>query len=321
LLAGLPKNLQLTFLVRVLGGTANAISGSTCTAAAVMDLCKGDIPRLQATQTKMMTMAGMAVIIGPALGAAALARTGNPASVYLLKAIWSALHSVWLAKNFEETLTDENKRPFNGFKSPFNFTDLFTRTPMLRQITIFNLLQCFGEGKCVNDLNQMWMKGVLDWDVQTTARWTVGYGVMMVVNGIAMKKLIPGAIAPRSFVSLASLMGVLALGIKGSMHTGMAYTLGLMVNTPAINAMGGGPIKAIGNKKAQQAGLGNADYQSKFANLRAIAYIIGPQMYLRIFASQIAKKQNPGLAYFTAAFLAFAVPELLHRQWTDEDLK
>lgn len=272
-------------------------------------------------QASFGAFAGLGVIVGPALGGAILAKTGNPSVVFAVKAMWSMLHYLWLQGNLQETLAEAKKRAFDGaFKSPLNFFELFTLTPILRQVTIFNTLQCLAEGKCVNDLNQMWMRSVLQWDVSTAARWTVAYGVMMIFNGAVFQKKALPMLGERKFVTMANMFGTFAMLVKGSIHKGLAYSLGLLLNTPQINAMGGAPIKAVGAIKAGEAGLGNADYTAKMGNLRALIYVFGPQLYLRIFARQIAAKRNPGLAYFVVAMMAFVLPEIMHQQWTDDQI-
>lgn len=321
LLAALPKTIPTLFAVSVGCGITNAISGSTSTIASITDVCDGDMKMFAGAQASFGAFAGLGVIIGPAVGGAILAKTGNPSAVYAAKGIWSLLHFLWLRGNLEETLVEAKKKHFDGkFKSPLNFFELFTLSPMLRQVTVFNMLQCLGEGKCVNDLNQMWMKSALQWDVSSAARWTIGYGVMMVFNGAVFQKKALPALGPRMFVTMANIMGTVAMLTKGSIHKGWAYTLGLLFNTPAINAMGGVPIKAAGAIKAGEAGLGNADYAAKFGNLRALIYVFGPQLYLRIFARQMAAKSNPGLSYFVVALMAFVIPEIMHQQWTDDQI-
>ena len=54
------------------------------------------------------------------------------------------------------------RKPFVGkYVSPFSFLRLFRTTPMLTQLTLFNVFLLVTEGKCIMPLHQLWMKGNL----------------------------------------------------------------------------------------------------------------------------------------------------------------
>jgi len=316
-----PKSLPVVAFARIVGNSANAVSGSTTTLAAIADICDGDHEMMTASMALFGAFAGLGVIVGPAIGGAVLAATQSPSAVYTTKAMWSLMHLVWMKRNFCETLTEERRQRFaRRLVNPFNFASLFTRTPMLRDVTIFNILQCAAEGKCINDLNQIWMKGELSWSIPQTARWTVSYGIMMVLGGILSKALIP-KVGPRTWVSSSSFCGMIAMLMYGSIRKGWAYNLGLLINCPSVNAMGAAPIKGAGTKHAALAGMGMGEYSAAFANLRALVYVTLPLLYTRLYASRTSQGKNPGIVYFLIALLAFVIPEFaLHRKWTDKQL-
>ena len=147
--------------------------------------------------------------MGPSIGGFLLDRYDSTAAVYLGRAAFAACHSVWLYCTFEETLRPENRRPFaGGMVSPFSFVELFTKTSMLAQTTAYNALRILCEGKCLNDINQMWMKARLGFSVPETANWTMAWGFGGVLGGYTAGPMTKRF--GRSFPSVSALIGTAA---------------------------------------------------------------------------------------------------------------
>jgi hypothetical protein len=222
---------------------------------------------------------------------------------------------------FGETLLAADRRPFAGrLVNPFSFFTLFTAGRTLRKMTVYQICNILCEGKSLNDLNQLWMKANLRWTVAQTANWTVGYGTAMFCSGqFVAKRLLP-LLGARGFTSLGAACGFVAMLINGAVQRGWAFWAALLVNTPTINGIGAAAVKSAATKHAMNAGLGPGEYAGAFANLRALVYIVGPLFYSRLYALCLTRGHPPGAPYFVCAVVAFALPELMHRSWSDEDM-
>merc|ERR1712118_120356 len=71
----LPQTLRNVFLLLFVGEGANAISGSTTTIAAIIDICRGDRLMMQDILARFGGWVGIGAILGPATGGLSLART------------------------------------------------------------------------------------------------------------------------------------------------------------------------------------------------------------------------------------------------------
>ena len=190
---------------------------------------------------------------------------------------------------------------------------------MLRKLTVFNLLSVFSEGKCLNDLNQLWMKSNLGWTVPQTANWTISYGVAMFFSGYLAKFAIP-VCGPRLFTHCAYACGLGAMMINATQQSVTGFWAGLLVNFPAINGIGGSAMKAIATAEAiEGAGMGGGEYAGAYANLRAFIYIIGPLLYSRLYA-RFSLSGTAGNTWFAVALIGFLLPEMLHLSWKDSEL-
>lgn len=313
-----PQGLPIIAFARVVGNGCNAISGSTTTLAALTDVCKGDQKMMTEALAMFGTWVGLGVIVGPAIGGAILARWGDKA-VYAGRAAFSVAHLAWLARSMPETLRPEKRRPFDGKPvSPFSFLGLFTRTAMLRKLTVYNMLGITNEGKCVNDLNQLWMKGNLKWSVGQTATWTMSSGLLGMIAGAFFAKPMLKHLGPRGATSVAALFGILSFCLKGASADGASYWAGSVAALPFMG--GGGSMKSAATKHAIAAGMGAGQYSGMYANLRALIYVVGPLLYTRLYAYQVARGRNPGMAYLAGAVISCLIPELMHRMWSDREL-
>ena len=206
--------LALTALVRVVGGAANVISGSTSTIAAITDVCDGDQQLMTESLARFTGWAGVGIIIGPLIGNTVYRLSGDSDKiVYLVRMLICLGHTIWLRKCMPETLQPEKRKPFAGrLVNPFSFFGLFRRSKMLRRLVTFLTLQILTEGKNMNDLHQTWMRNNLGWSVEQAMYWTLGNGVAYFLASPIANSLI-GALGPRGYTSFAMLSGICAYNL------------------------------------------------------------------------------------------------------------
>ena len=317
-----PYNLLNVWVQRAIGNGFNGVAGSAATSAALCDLCSG--LELAKNSAAMGAYAGLGVILGPVVGAVAL-RWG-PSAVYLVRAVFSAWHYAWLRRNFEETLTPEQRRPqLPGgavpWQNPLSFVKLFNQGSSLCKLTIFNSLNIFTEGKNLNDLNQLWMKANLGMNISETAQWTVAYGASMFAGGMLTKNVLMPRLGGMGYTRLAFALSSAGFSTFGTFHNKLAYWLGLLMLLPGINGTAGSYCKgALWTGHATATGMGKGEMTAANANLRSLLYIMGPVLYTRVYAYFTARKGNAGAAYYMAALVGCVCPLLLQHSFTHEDL-
>jgi len=245
--------------------------------------------------------------------------------VYLLRAVFSAWHWQWLRRNYAETLEPENRRPqlpggATPWQNPLSFVKLFTLSPELRKLTIFNSMNIFTEGKNLNDLNQLWMKANLCMTIPETAQWTVAYGAAMFVGGMLTKNVLMPRLGGQGYTRLAYSLSAAGFGTFGTYHTKAAYWLGLLMLMPGINGAAGAYVKSIWTGHAKATGMGMGEIAAANANLRSLLYVIGPVLYTRVYAHFTARKQNAGAAYYMAAVIGCLGPLLMQLGFTKKDM-
>lgn len=319
-------------LARAVGNGCNAMSGSAMTVAGFTDACRGDQALLTASLARFTSYVGIGGIIGTGTGGLILARTahwapgwagqvgGSDRAVYAVRGVWSLLHALWILRFMPEPLPPEKRRPFNNrLVNPFTFLDLFRTTRMLTRLTVFNMFEILTEGKSVNDVIQLWLQADLGFSVSQAATFTVGAGATYLTCGNIVNYLVP-RLGPRGFTSFAKVGGALSYLLTGGIRRGWASYLGLLLRLPAVNGAGGVVIKSLATKHAINAGMGAGEYAGKFANLRALVYVVGPPFLTRIYAYMAQGGGNTGWSFAAITLLGCIIPGLMHQTWKTEDM-
>mmetsp|Transcript_153449 Transcript_153449/g.282733 ORF Transcript_153449/g.282733 Transcript_153449/m.282733 type:complete len:430 (-) Transcript_153449:140-1429(-) len=313
----LPQSLPLIAFVRVVGNSMNGMSGSTSTLTALTDVCCGDTTVMTQAAAAFNAWANMGVVVGPVIGGIILDCWGDR-SLYAVKAVLSFLHAVMVCKYMPETLALDHRRPFNRrYVSPFSFFKLFRTTPMLTALTVCNTFSLLNDGKCVSDLNQLWMRANLKWSVRQSASWTVGAGLSGMVAGAFIADPIIRNLGARGAQSFGALFGIIGYAVTGFFSKGWAYWTGLLLR---MGCVGEGVLKAAATKHAVNAGMGAGQYQGQLMNLRALVFVFGPLFFTQLYARQVAKGGLPGASYILVGLLSWLVPELMHQTWSNDQV-
>ena len=317
-----PHSLTSVFLIRSIGNSLNAVSGSTSTIAALSDVCSGD--ELSKNLALFGGYAGLGVVLGPMFGNLFLAY-GGPGLCYAVRALFSLWHWNWLRKNIKETLPKSKRKKSitNGnipWQSPFNFYKLFTTDKTLTKLSLYNSFNIMCEGKNINDLNQLWMKAELGMSIAQTAYWTIGFGVAMFVGGNLAKTLFLPRLGGRGFTTFTNTTNLLAYLSMGSFKSNLMYWLSLLLLMPGINGVAGSAMKSLATQKAKQLGFGGGEYSGLYSNLRSLLYVIGPLVYTRFYAYNVQSKLWSGRAYYAVATLGALIPLVIHSLMTNKEL-
>jgi len=228
-----------------------------------------------------------------------------------------------------ETLLEERKRSFDiSAVNPFAFLKLFGTwsTKSLRTLVTVLFLNMLAEGKNLIPLMQTWAKTQpLWWSPAQTAASTAAYGTFMVGSGmIAAPKLIK-TLGARGFTSLACIMNAIGFSVMnlGMPNFALAYWLGLVFHFLGINNNSASAVKAMCTDHAVANGLGRGEYGGMASSLRSVALIVSPALCNWAYrpSKTTGSKSRPGYPYFMLAFVAAALPELLHRSLSDAEIE
>lgn len=114
---------------------------------------------------------GIGILVGPVIGG----RLGG-ANSFFASAVVALISSVYLYFSCEETLPQTNraldvhlKDVLVGF-NPFKFTQLFTTTPQLRNLTLVSGMQRLGDPSTIQDLNVIYARTKFGWSVGQTGQ-------------------------------------------------------------------------------------------------------------------------------------------------------
>ena len=276
----------------------------------------------------MGTCAGLGVMLGPLFGAG-MARVFGPLlgtgqrTAYLAGAFVSAVQLSNVLIRFDETLEIKDRTPMNvndvpslmKALNPLGFINLFTNGMTTAVLNTVGALQCFAEGKCISDMQQVYMMQQVNLPAESRALYVTGFGVAMTASGYIGKEMI-------------RCLGMRAHTTISNVCTAVGFSI--VAKFPAVTTMFGvlpiysfamerrAAISSLSVKAAAQCGMGKGDYNANFANFRAIVVAVAPMLYAQIYALGV-RRDIPGLPYYFGA-LVVMVAEMLHRSLSNETI-
>eukprot|EP00746_Dinoflagellata_sp_MGD_P034763 gnl/MRDRNA2_/MRDRNA2_18309_c0_seq1.p1 gnl/MRDRNA2_/MRDRNA2_18309_c0~~gnl/MRDRNA2_/MRDRNA2_18309_c0_seq1.p1 ORF type:complete len:379 (+),score=58.99 gnl/MRDRNA2_/MRDRNA2_18309_c0_seq1:105-1139(+) len=276
---------------------------------------------------KMFAAVGVALIFAPALGALVMRR--NTMNVYRLRLVFAILQLLYIHRCIPETLLVERRREFHPADvNPFSFLKLFKKSATLRTLAALLFFNSFGEGKNLVALQQSWMKGSpLNWSVKKQSAYSSAFGLLAFVSGIHLVPKLIRAFGPRGFTTFTNVMNSMGLAWMGFPipDYSSSFCAGLALHGPGINNTSAAALKAMACDHAIANGFSRGEYGGMYAALRTSTLFIAPIVFGGAYQRSAAKKSGvlawfPGLPWILAAFLGAALPEMLHRSLTDDDL-
>jgi MFS family permease len=320
LLVFFKPSLGTIALERCLGGATTTLGGSTTCGSALADLVDDPVELGQA-YALMGTAAGIGVMTGPLFGALVSkvlgARWGTGArTAYLAGAAVSCVQLGVVLTNMDESLNVQDRTPlaitnvssFVQALNPLGFFTLFTNGKTLATLVTVGALQCFCEGKCISDMNQIYMMQQVNLPADRRALYVTGFGIAMTLSGYLGKHTIR-TIGMRGHTTLANVCTALGFCLVGKFPA-VATMFGVLP-IYALAMERRAAISSLSVKAAAECNMGKGDYSANFANFRAIVVALAPMVYAQTYALGV-KARLPGLPYYLGAAFAL-VAELLQR--------
>ena len=320
LLVFFKPSLATIALERCLGGATTTLGGSTTCGSALADIVE-DPKELGQAYALMGTAAGLGVMIGPLFGAlvnrvfGTMLGTGQR-TAYLAGAVVSTVQLAVVMTQMEESLEVQDRTPLDiqdasslmAAINPLGFLNLFTNGTTLATLVGVGALQCFCEGKCISDMNQIYMMQQVKLPSDRRAVYVTGFGIAMVLSGYLGKETIR-TIGMRGHTTLSNFCTALGFWIVGKFPAVSTMFGVLPIYSFAMERRAA--ISSLSVKAAAQCGMGKGDYSANFANFRAIVVALAPMVYAQTYAAGV-RAGTPGLPYYLGASFAL-VAELLHR--------
>lgn len=321
------KNLNLNIAARACNWSLISISNSFIAPICMSDMFSGQ--ELGIRVAKFFGSFGAPVVLVPVLATAIQKYTGSSLNLFkarLLLCLIQLGHSHFCIK---ETLLEERKKPFDiAAANPFSFLRLFgtKSTKSLRTLVSMLFLSMLAEGKNLISLMQTWMKTQpMWWGPEKVAAGTMAYGIFMIGSGMVMAPKLIKTLGPRGFTSLTCISNALAYLV---IHSGLpsfdvAYWVGLVLHSLGINNTNASAIKAAATDHAVAYGYGRGEYGGMASSLRSVALIVSPALCNWAYRPSTTpnSKSRPGFPYLLLAFVAAALPELLHRSLSDAEFE
>jgi DHA1 family tetracycline resistance protein-like MFS transporter len=309
------RSIGICYLQRICSQTLSTVSGSTIGTATLADIVSGD--RLTGALGQVGSWAGLGVIIGPLIsgGLTILVGVENQIVVgYCVRAAVSGATVIFLALRLDETLPVEKRRPFalSGV-NPFGFLKLFRGSGTLRRLVMAHGFSCMCEGKMTSDTCMAWLMGPVALQPSGVTAYLTGWGVACYASGAHLVHFFLDTIGPRRFTDLAMTTNALAHLLLGLVARPWVVAGYVALLTPGINNLAAAALKSQATKHAVAQGFGKGEFAAALASLRALAFVVAPTLWGRVYAGCANAGWSPGLAISAAGCLGAVLPGLLHR--------
>jgi cation transporter-like permease len=276
------------------------------------DILKGK--DLAIAQMRMNATFGLGSIVGPAIGARLLAKTGSIKACYIARAPLAAVQVAHNWFTLKETL-DVKERKELSLKglNPFGFVKLLGEGSILIRMVAIQTLVSMSEAKNLIDLKTLWLKQNLKLGIDKVSLEQTLYGLMMLLSGTYVAPKVIKELGQRAFTSLALLTSATGFLLWAKSKTSLMW-IGLALLLPGINATSASVIKARAIDQAAEQGMGKGEIGSYIANLRALTVVASPVLYGEVYARFMTRHGGQGnLTWILVACITSIVPEILHR--------
>jgi len=277
---------------------------------------------------QMFGSIGLSIIFAPALGAMIMERTGNPMNVFKLRLAMGLLQLLYVRRFIPETLLPERRRPFKFSEvNPLSFLQLFRKSRTLRIVATILFFNCCSEGKNIISLMQTWMNGQpLKWSLSKQSAHSALFGFLAFASGMHVAPRLIKKLGGRRFTSVTNLSNAVAFFLMGLPIPDYDTTnwAGLLLHGPGINNTSAAALKAVATDHAVANGIARGEYGGMYSSLRTFSMIVAPPLFGWAYKRGTPSNGGKGLQFlpwFLVALIGAALPEILHRTLTDEDMK
>mmetsp|Transcript_18224 Transcript_18224/g.29639 ORF Transcript_18224/g.29639 Transcript_18224/m.29639 type:complete len:736 (-) Transcript_18224:23-2230(-) len=272
--------------------------------------------------------AGMGIFLGPYLDTL-VTRIGGGEARYSFLASSVLLSSVagLVFMEMDETLEKEKRKPVDWVAcNPFSFLTLFNKSNTVATLMGVILLQAFGDGRNIQEVNTVFMKRHLGWGRIKISNMIAAYGAAVMIGALFVKKSIKtfGLKGHTSFSNFCQFLGSVLWGLAPAespwdmilTHLSLLVSLGAQRKRDAVESI---TTKILMNDPT----IGKGQIAAALANWRSIASIVGPLIFGNAYAYATGnpeKRYIPGLPFFIVAGMTVGA-EHLFRSLSDSDMQ
>ena len=282
----------------------------TAVNASASDVVLGS--KLSQFMSMLSSYLGLAVMIGPWIGAQVIVRTGNAGNVALAAAAVYLLSVGWALVGFKETLAPEDRvKTVNWRKvSPFAFVKLFTTSAAMRKLSVVAVLQSVPNDmhdtkmvrtyagvsflsfllvRCGVDLvcnnlrcaEQVTNKTVLGFDAAGIGNYMLASGLIGMGSGVVGRFSLNhcGSIGHTHLMNILSVIGFTGWSAARNFR----HVCGAML----VEQLGGARSDAIKTMLTMQGiaeGMGRGEVAASIAQLSNIVKMVGAPLFAFLFS-------------------------------------
>eukprot|EP00927_Polykrikos_kofoidii_P072320 TRINITY_DN68454_c0_g1_i1.p1 TRINITY_DN68454_c0_g1~~TRINITY_DN68454_c0_g1_i1.p1 ORF type:complete len:448 (-),score=50.10 TRINITY_DN68454_c0_g1_i1:23-1366(-) len=310
------SNVSLLLVARALRSIFTTFSSTVTIQAALQDVVSGKSLALEGS--KVGSLAGLAVILGPFLESHILGRAGNSFKhPYIALTALAGIQFAYTSSALPETLADKAKKPLRLTASnfnPFGFMKIFAHENwVLKRIALITTMQMVLEGKAVSDMVQIWMRNHLGWETAGVRNFLVSYGLATYLAGAKVTPYLLKRSSTLGFTTLTNMTNALGFIMRGLAESGPLYVLAVIPMLPGVNGSSATALSALRTRHAIAAGFSIGEFSAWVNNLRLLANSFASWGYAQWYAYCRKRNMYPGTVFFLCALVGAILPELLLR--------
>jgi DHA1 family tetracycline resistance protein-like MFS transporter len=314
-------SIPMAFAQRVICQSLSTVSGSTIGSAVLSDVVSGN--KYSEALGKLASFAGVGVIIGPLLSGALMTRFPehqHVAVAFGVRVAVSASTVAYLALCLPETLPKSKRRPFSlAGVNPFGFLKLFTTgSATFRKLCVACGCCSMVEGKMTTDTVMVLLRENVGFSSNQVTSYLTSWGVACFFSGQVLVKQLIKVLGPRGFTDFTLCTNIFSNCLLGLVSAPWAVWGHVVSLAPGINNLCGVAMKSQATAHAVAGGMGKGEFSAALSSLRALAFVIAPTCWGRIYSWCTRSGHYPGLALVVAAIIGAALPAAIHRSVGDQ---
>lgn len=270
----------------------------------------------------MSMWAGSGVIIGPYIEVLILKLFGPRANFVAVSAI-NACVALIMYKIAKETLPLEDRKPVTlKACSPFTFVEMCRVSSVNRRLMFVLLLQSFGEGRIMQDINMLSLAENLHWRPAEISNFMSMLGVSVVAGGKTVKWSLE-KFGMYGHTRLSNLAMALAFYLQGLGNPGsIAAKYGTQYLALSLWFVGGRKRDAVEtlctDLTLKNTNMGKGQVSSALSNFKSLGAVFGPPLSAKAYSAGL-KSNNPGLPY-TLIGVMYLMAEAVHSSMNKEQM-
>jgi MFS family permease len=270
----------------------------------------------------MSAWAGSGVIIGPYIEVLIM-RYFGPRANFAVVAVLNTVVSVVMYRLARETLALEDRKPVTVKDcSPFTFVEMCKVSGVNRKLMLALLLQSFGEGRLMQDINMLSLRENLGWKYAEISTFMSILGLTITTGGWTVKWSLEkfGMYGHTRLSNLAMALAFFIQSLGSPANLGSKYITQYVALS--LWFVGGRKRDALETlctgETLRHTAMGKGQVSSALSNFKSMAAVLGPPLSAKAYSYGLRNKW-PGLPYSLIG-LMYLLAEAVHTTMTKKQM-